>query len=155
MKVWTATELRTFLEHVEDDRLRGLYVVAAMTGMRRGELLALRWADVDLSGAQVAVRRSAVAVRYDVIEGEPKSGRARTIAIDPSTVAALKVHRKSQLVERARSRQRVDHARPLHARCARVAGAGRGHDRGSCVWRRDQSVTRGRKRERRPEVLVL
>ena len=100
MKVWSADELRTFLRHTEDDRLGACWVLAVSTGMRRGELLGLRWADVDLDAARLAVRRSRVAVGYDVVEGEPKSGRARTIALDDGTVAVLRRHRRRQLEER-------------------------------------------------------
>jgi integrase len=100
MKVWTAAELKTFLDSVAADRLYGIYVLASMTGMRRGEVLALRWVDLDLDAAQVAVRRSSVAVGYEVIDGETKTGRARTVALDPGTVAAMRAHRKTQLEER-------------------------------------------------------
>jgi len=48
IKTWSADELRRFLEHVREDRLYSAYHLAAMTGMRRGELLGLRWVDVDL-----------------------------------------------------------------------------------------------------------
>lgn len=100
MKVWTAAELKKFLDSVAQDRLYAISVLASMTGMRRGELLALRWVDLDLEAAQVAVRRSSVAVGYDVIDGETKAGPARTVALDPATVAAMRAHRKRQLEER-------------------------------------------------------
>lgn len=100
MRVWTADEVQAFLRATEDDRLGPCWVLALSTGMRRGELLGLRWADVDLDAGQLAVRRSRVAVGYDVVEGEPKSGRARTIALDDGTVAVLRRHRRRQLEER-------------------------------------------------------
>lgn len=100
MRVWTAEQLRSFLAHVADDRLRGLWVLAASTGMRRGELLGLRWVDIDFEVGQVAVRRALVAVGYEVVEGEPKSGRARTVALDPQTLGELRAHRTRQLEER-------------------------------------------------------
>ena len=68
-----------------------------MTGLRRSELLALRWDDVDLEHGQVAVRRGVVAAGYEVHEGEPKSGRARTVALDPEMVAVFHRHRARQL----------------------------------------------------------
>ncbi len=71
-----------------------------MTGLRRGELLGLRWADVDLDGGVISVRRSRVSARYDVSEGTPKSGRSRTVALDAETVAVLRRHRTAQLQER-------------------------------------------------------
>jgi integrase len=100
MRVWTTDQLRTFLVSCDDDRLRCCWVLAASTGMRRGELLGLQWSDIDFAAGQMAIRRSRVAVRYDVVEGEPKSGRARTVAIDDGTVAELRAHRTRQLEER-------------------------------------------------------
>lgn len=71
-----------------------------MTGLRRSELLALRWSDVDLDRGQLAVRRGMVAAGYEVHEGEPKSGRARTVAVDDETVGTFRRHRARQLEER-------------------------------------------------------
>jgi integrase len=48
MRTWTASQLRAFLEHVESERLAALWMLAASTGMRRGEVLGVRWVDVDL-----------------------------------------------------------------------------------------------------------
>ena len=45
---WTAAQVRTFLRHVGDDRLSALWRSAVTTGMRRAELLGLRWRDIDL-----------------------------------------------------------------------------------------------------------
>jgi integrase len=49
---WTDTELRRFLEHVQDDRLYALWRLAATTGMRRGELLGLTWRALDLDAGR-------------------------------------------------------------------------------------------------------
>jgi integrase len=103
IKCWTADELRVFLASVADDRLCALYTFASLTGMRRGELLALKWQDINMDTGQVAVRRSLVAVGAKVHEGTPKSGEARTIAIDPQTIALLKRHRSAQLEDRMRA----------------------------------------------------
>ena len=101
LTTWTASELRGFLEHVTGDRLYGLWLLAASTGMRRGEVLGLRWADVDLQAARVAVRQALVAVGHQVVTSEPKTAKGRrSVALDPATVEALKAHRKQQLAER-------------------------------------------------------
>jgi integrase len=100
MHVWDATQLRTFLEHVSADRLRALWVLAATTGMRRGELCGVQWGDVNLDAGQVAVRRSRVPIAGKVTESTPKSGKTRTVALDPATVSVLRAHRRAQLEER-------------------------------------------------------
>jgi integrase len=51
-------QARAFLEAARGDRLEALYVVAVTTGLRQGELLGLRWADMDLEAGKLAVRRS-------------------------------------------------------------------------------------------------
>jgi integrase len=90
-----------FLRHVEGSRLESVWRLAAMTGMRRGELLGLRWRDVDLQRARLSVRQAVVAVGYDVIESTPKSHNARTIDLDAETVEKLCRHRRAQDEERA------------------------------------------------------
>jgi integrase len=71
-------------------------LLAVMCGLRRGEICALRWRNVDLDGAQIAVveaaEQTAKAVRYK----EPKSGRTRTVALSASVVEALRRHRVQQ-----------------------------------------------------------
>ena len=100
LQVSTAAELRTFLAAVEDDRLYALWLLAASTGMRRGELLGLRWPDVDLGRARVAVRRSLVTVGHKVMVSEPKTAKGRrSVALDPATVAGLKAWHKHQAAD--------------------------------------------------------
>jgi integrase len=101
LQVWTVQELRVFLAHVEDDRLYGLWLLAASTGMRRGELLGLQWPDFDPGRARVAVRRSLVTVGHEVVVSEPKTANGRrSVALDPATVAGIKAWRKRQMAER-------------------------------------------------------
>jgi integrase len=101
LQVWTAADLRSFLAYVQGDRLYALWLLAASTGMRRGEVLGLQWPDVDLGRARVAVRRSLVTVGHQVVVSEPKTAKGRrSVALDPATVAGLKTWRKHQTAER-------------------------------------------------------
>jgi integrase len=86
MATWSASELRAFLEAMAGDRLYSLWLLASSTGMRRGELLALRWSAVDLATGRV-----------QVVESKTAAGR-RSIALDPGTVAALKAWKRQQTV---------------------------------------------------------
>jgi integrase len=71
-----------------------------MTGMRRGEVLGLRWTDVDLDAARLSVRHAVVAVAYEVIDSTPKNNHACVIDLDQETVWLLRAHRQRQLEER-------------------------------------------------------
>jgi integrase len=113
IECWEPAELAAFLESVRDTRLEVAWRLAAMTGMRRGEVLGLRWRDVDFDGSCIAVRNAIVSVAYEVLESSPKSHQARVIDLDPGTMALLWRHRERQLggtrgvwgrVRRSRSR---------------------------------------------------
>lgn len=101
MVVWNADELRRFLAQQQDHRLYALFFLAAHTGMRRGEVLGLRWRDVDLANARVAVRRSIISVAYKVQISDAKTERSRrVIDLDARTVETLRAHRAVQAIER-------------------------------------------------------
>lgn len=101
LKVWSAKELRTFLEAVREDRLYALWLTFATTGMRRGEVLGLRWQDVDLRAGRLSVSQTRVAVGYSVGVSEPKTRRGRrSVALDPGTVRDLRRWRRRQREER-------------------------------------------------------
>jgi integrase len=68
---------------------RTMVMVATRSGLRQGELLALRWKDVDLGARKIVVRRSV----WEGIVGTTKGGRAREVELSPDTVAALKAQR--------------------------------------------------------------
>jgi integrase len=100
-KTWTAAELRSFLEHVESDRLAAAWRLAAATGLRRGEVLGLASNAVDLENARLAVRQTLTVADYKPRLAQPKTERSRReVALDADTVAALREHRKRQLEER-------------------------------------------------------
>ncbi len=67
--------------------------LAVATGMRRGELCALRWADIDLDDATVRVRAGLVMAHGRVYEKATKSDRVRVLSLGSSTVDALRAHR--------------------------------------------------------------
>lgn len=98
---WTRQQLRAFLDSVADDRLAAAWMLAATTGMRRGEILGLRWTDVDLETARVAVRQTVISVDYEIQISTPKTASGkRSIAVGPATVAAIRRHRIVQLEEK-------------------------------------------------------
>ena len=101
MVTWDATETAKFLAAMQGDRLYAAFVMLATTGARRGEVLGLRWSDVDLETRRAAIRQTVISVNNQTQVGAPKtaSGR-RTIELDAATVAVLREHRKRQAQER-------------------------------------------------------
>src|ERR687898_2826625 len=96
----SAQEARRLLEAARGDRLEALYVLAVHTGMRRGELLGIKWGDVDLENATVRVRRTLTRNGTGYVLGEPKTKKSRrTVRITPQAVEALESHRVKQSEE--------------------------------------------------------
>ena len=101
--VWTPQQVSAFLAHVSEDRLAALYTLAGTSGMRRSELLALRWADLDLERdtPRLHVRRALVQYGSLIVEKEPKSARSRrTLALDQAAAVALRRHKAAQAEEK-------------------------------------------------------
>jgi integrase len=102
MHPWDAAQLAAFLGwSAEHSQHHAAWTLLAMTGMRRGEALALRWRDVALDAGTVSVRRSAGVVRVKgegagVVEGDIKSGKPRVVDLDAATVAVLRAHRRER-----------------------------------------------------------
>lgn len=105
MKTLTPDQARAFLDHVRRDRLYALYLLAITTGMRQGELLGLRWSDVDLAHGRLQVTHSLQSLGGKGMQlSEPKSDAGRrSIILTPVAISALRDHRKAQLEERLRA----------------------------------------------------
>jgi integrase len=96
----TLEEARLFRIAVDGDRLEALYLVAVGCGLRQGEILGLRWGDVDMEGRLLRVRFALARVDGDLALVEPKSATSRRTVPMPSFVAeALAAHRDRQAAE--------------------------------------------------------
>lgn len=103
MRTLSAEETRKLLETARGDKLEALYVLAVHTGMRQGELLALKWQDVDLENARLSVRRTITKSGGKVLLGEPKTRKSRrTIELTEAGVTALRAHLYRQMQEMQR-----------------------------------------------------
>ncbi|HXA30117.1 MAG TPA: tyrosine-type recombinase/integrase [Candidatus Angelobacter sp.] len=109
MAVLTPDQVERFVAAARGDRLEALYIVAVTTGMRAGELLALRWADVDLDNAVAVVRRSVQRSKAGatgdrktgLVMVEPKTKKSRRpVALSQGAVRSLRAHRAAQAAER-------------------------------------------------------
>ena len=103
MQVLDPGAVQAFLEAARQDRLYALYLLDLTTGLRRGELLALRWQDVDLDEGWLVIRQTVVVVRgRPVIQPEAKTrSGTRGVSLPATTVEALRAHRAQQDLERA------------------------------------------------------
>ncbi len=96
---------RRFLEAASGERFEALYVLAVHTGLRQGELLGLRWEDVDLEARTLCVKRTLTGAKEGQPElGTPKTAKSRrTIGLTSRAVEALRRHRALQDEERSRT----------------------------------------------------
>ena len=99
MKTLDADAAAALIEIARGGPLFVPILLAVMTGMRRGEIAALRWRSIDLDGGQLAVVASTEQVRRDSREKPPKSGRSRAIALPTLVVDELRRHRLAQAQE--------------------------------------------------------
>lgn len=76
---WNPEDVGRFLDTANEHRLAALFELAMFTGLRRGELLGLRWSDIDLQGARLTVRANRTQAGRDVVEGAPKTDSGRRI----------------------------------------------------------------------------
>ncbi|MBX6764679.1 site-specific integrase [Rubrobacter taiwanensis] len=96
-------QARAFLDAARGDRFETLYVLAVHCGLREGELLGLKWEDVDLDAGTLAVRRTLSETRTGHRFEAPKNGKGRRIKLTTGAMKALRRHRKAQLEERLRA----------------------------------------------------
>jgi integrase len=90
MRTWANKEVARFLEFTADHPLHAVWVLLVTTGMRRGEVLGLRWCDLDLERGTAAVRQTVTMVGREIRVSPPKSRRSRrVVALDPMSVRTL------------------------------------------------------------------
>ncbi|MFC1861010.1 site-specific integrase [Chloroflexota bacterium] len=98
MQVMNESDIHILLEYAKSTLYYPLFYLAIFSGMRRSELLALRWSDVDLLLCQLSVNRTLHQLHNrEIIIREPKTAKGRRfIALSPSTVGVLREHRTQQ-----------------------------------------------------------
>lgn len=103
MLIWSFEDIAIFWQVARNGEPRycTAFYLAAMTGMRKSEVLGLRWSDIDFDGQSLTVRQRLAVIRGELKFGPPKSKSSRrTIAISEEDVAELKRHRSEQTKER-------------------------------------------------------
>ncbi|WP_232001880.1 site-specific integrase [Mycobacterium sp. 852014-52450_SCH5900713] len=95
-RAWSLAEAETFRAAVADDRLFGLWL-CSLYGMRRSEVVGLRWSAINLDTGMLSVRRGRVVVGGQAVEGDPKSKRSRrNLPLPADVVAALRALKTAQ-----------------------------------------------------------
>lgn len=97
LRVWNIDELQRFIHHAEKDDYYALFMLAISTGMRRGELLGLRWCDVDLNRCRLQIVQAVTYVDSKPLVGPPKTPSSqRSITFPESIGYLLKRHKNAQ-----------------------------------------------------------
>jgi integrase len=101
IEILAPDQIKAVLQGLRGRRLYGVAMIGFATGMRRGEMVALRWGDVDLENGKIRVERSLGQTSAGLAFKEPKTkaGR-RTVSIPPSIVAELRNHWRQQQQQR-------------------------------------------------------
>ncbi|MCC5580240.1 site-specific integrase [Microtetraspora sp. AC03309] len=100
-------EAKKLLDTIKGDRLEAFWICALTLGLRRGELLGLRWDDIDFGNGQLAVRQTLQRADGSLQLVDPKTDRSRrTVPVPEPTLAALRRHRRTQAAEQLASGER-------------------------------------------------
>jgi len=100
LAVWTVPQTATFLKSIQDHRLYAAFHLIALRGLRRGEAAGLRWVDLDLDNKILFVQVQNQLRDGELVMCSPKAATGvRRIALDTSTIQALRHHRERQVDE--------------------------------------------------------
>ena len=98
IEILSADQISAILDGLAGHALHPIAALALASGLRRGELLGLQWADIDLDAATLRVERSVEETRAGLRVKPPKTKRGRrNITLPPEAVAMLRAHRKWQI----------------------------------------------------------
>ena len=101
MQVWNEREIESFLEAAKATPYYALFYTALFTGMRRSEMLALRWLDVDLNTGHATINRTLHQLNdLSYVFRAPKTAKGkRMVALSPSTIQVLKSHKEKRWLD--------------------------------------------------------
>ncbi|GGU86616.1 site-specific integrase [Streptomyces albospinus] len=106
VKPWTLNETLDFLAAARTDPLYAAFVLAIAMGLRRGEIVGLRWTDIDLDSRVLYVRQQTQRRRGVLYDDDPKSRRRRAVPLPALCIAPLRWHRMRQADVRAKAGER-------------------------------------------------
>jgi integrase len=98
MRPLSADQVKALFETAKGDRFEALYILAVTTGLRQGELLGLKWDDIDLEAGTLQVRRTLTTAKGGPVLSPPKTkGSRRTVKLSQTALDALRSHLERQL----------------------------------------------------------
>ncbi|MEU8527884.1 site-specific integrase [Streptomyces sp. NPDC048629] len=106
LKPWSLDETLDFLAAARRDPLYAAFVLAIAMGLRRGELIGLRWADLDLDNRVLYVRQQTQRRRGVLYDDDPKGRRRRAVPLPALCIAPLRWHRMRQNEQRTKAGER-------------------------------------------------
>ncbi len=110
MTVWTVEEINQFLEHTKTKRYYCVYVIALLTGMRQGEILGLRWQDIDFKEKLIYVRQTLTHYGKDFKDGAKTDSGVRIISLPEKLIPVLKAeYKKVQELKKNKGKDFEDH----------------------------------------------
>ncbi|UYB40607.1 site-specific integrase [Streptomyces sp. Je 1-4] len=107
---WSLDETLTFLEEARRDPLYAAFVLAIAMGLRRGEVLGLRWSDVDLDGRVIRISNQVQRIGGELYQDTTKTGKIRPVPLPLICLAALRWHRLRQAHEAEKRGTKLDPA---------------------------------------------
>jgi integrase len=99
MQTYDMPQTVEVIEALRETRMLIPALLAVMCGLRRGEVLAIRWKNIDLDAGQITVAESVEETLGKIAFKAPKSGKGRTLALSPVVVDELRAHRSRQSEE--------------------------------------------------------
>ena len=100
VRAMTPEQVRSILTSSKEGQWAGFVRLAFYTGARRGELLGLRWTDINFKASTVTFKSNIVDTDDGMTEQSTKSGRGRTLTVDAQTLTVLRTQRTDQLAKR-------------------------------------------------------
>lgn len=105
MSVWTSKQVNDYLKFTKHSRYHPIFYLAAYTGLRKGEILALTWDDIDFDKKQIRVNKTLYRIKDEYVINEPKTKNSiRTIYIDDDIIRLIKKQRVKQNLEKMKCR---------------------------------------------------
>ncbi len=104
VNAWSEDEIKKLLVDIREDRMRYAYMLELKTGIRRGELLGLKWDSIDWDNQTVNIKQTLVYANGEIYFSEPKTAKGRRILeVEPEVLADLKRQKAQQAEERLKA----------------------------------------------------